>query len=46
MAHIFLNEKTGKKERHIQCLRCLSYIPNSEYEEHKCDGNEITISNW
>jgi len=38
MAHIFVNEKTGKKEKHIQCSNCLEYIPYSEYDKHTCEN--------
>lgn len=48
MVFRFLNEKTGKKEKHVQCLSCLDFIPESEYFVH-CEGckkNKINIGNW
>lgn len=43
MAHIFINEKTGKKERHICCSGCCEFIPTSEYQNHKCPDERLRI---
>ena len=41
--HIFINPKTGRKERHIQCPACCKFIPESEYTEHKCEEQKHNI---
>jgi len=43
MAHIFVNPKTGKKERHICCVGCCEFIPESEYDKHVCPNEKARI---
>jgi len=40
MAYVFINKNTGKKERHIQCVGCLEWVPASEYSRHECKTKE------
>jgi len=42
---VFVNPKTGKKERHICCAGCCEFIPTSEYDQHKCP-NEYERLMW
>ena len=40
---MFINEKTGKKERHVQCPACCSFIPYSEYDKHECEDQKHNL---
>lgn len=44
MANIFINEKTGKKEKHYQCAGCCEWIPFSNTNHHKtCKDKNLII---
>jgi len=37
MEMMLINKKTGKKEKHIQCVACCRWIPISEFSHHQCE---------
>jgi len=39
----FINPKTGRKEKHIQCKACCEWIPESEFMDHECEEQKANL---